>query len=355
MTTVNVDLANRSYTIEIASGLLRRHNLFSDTVGKRRVAVISNTTVAPLYLNQLLNSLGQSGIATESLVLPDSEQYKNQTTLETIYDFLFEKKFDRKSMLIALGGGVIGDLVGYAAATFMRGIPFIQIPTTLLAQVDSSVGGKTGINHARGKNLIGAFHQPAAVITDIETLNTLPKREYLAGLAEVIKYGLIGDTEFFDWYEHNLTGILNRDAQLLEHLIARCCQNKASIVSADETESGVRAYLNFGHTFGHAIELGLGYGHWLHGEAVAAGMCLAAIASERMGLINSTARAAVERVIAATGLPTEAPVLGVDRYIDLMSLDKKVERGEVKFILLKEIGEAVSMPVPSEILRAILK
>lgn len=339
--TLTVELGARSYPIHIGAGLLNQSRLIVAALAQPNVAVITNTTVAPLYLDTLLAGLAGHGVKALPIVLPDGEQYKNGDTLNQIYDALLTAHCERKTTLIALGGGVIGDLTGYAAATYLRGVPFVQIPTTLLAQVDSSVGGKTGINHRLGKNMIGAFYQPRAVIADTATLRTLPPRELSAGLAEVIKYGLIRDAEFFAWLEANIEALRACDPAALAYAIGTSCRNKAAVVAADEREAGVRATLNLGHTFGHAIEAGMGYGNWLHGEAVAAGTVLAAELSARLGWLT---RHDVERIRALfkrAGLPERAPELGVARYLELMQLDKKVEGGKLRLVLLKRIGEAV--------------
>ena len=297
--------------------------------------------VAPYYLDSLAAGLATIGIETTNIVIPAGEEHKDWQTLSTVYDALLAAHCERKTTLAALGGGVVGDLAGFAAATYLRGVPFIQIPTTLLAQVDSSVGGKTAINHPRGKNMIGAFYQPQAVIADTDTLDTLPAREIAAGLAEVIKYGLIRDRGFFEWLEQNIDALNAREPDALAHAIKRSCENKAAVVVADEREeSGKRALLNFGHTFGHAIEAGLGYGRWLHGEAVAAGMVVAARVSRELGLLNT---ADVERIVALlkrAALPVTAPDLGTERYLQLMGIDKKVDAGKMHFILLRGIGAA---------------
>ncbi|HEY0490346.1 MAG TPA: bifunctional shikimate kinase/3-dehydroquinate synthase AroKB [Telluria sp.] len=351
-TTLNVSLGERSYPIAIGSGLLDQAGLLARHVEGRQVAIVSNTTVAPLYLEKIAAPLRAAGREVIEIVLPDGEEHKNWASLMEIFDTLLAKKCDRKVTLVALGGGVIGDLTGYAAASYMRGVPFVQVPTTLLSQVDSSVGGKTGINHPLGKNMIGAFYQPRAVIADTGTLATLPERELSAGLAEVIKHGAIIDAAFFTWIEQNIEKLLTRDQAALAHAIARSCEIKADIVRQDERESGLRAILNFGHTFGHAIENGLGYGKWLHGEAVGCGMVMAAELSCRMGYIE---RATVERLRAlvnAAGLPTDAPDLGTGRWLELMEVDKKNEGGAIRFILLKPLGSAVITTVPHEMLLA---
>lgn len=341
MQTLTVELGDRSYPIHIGQNLLGRADLIMPHLKRKQVAIVTNTTVAPLYLEKLAEPLRTHGVSVLSIVLPDGEQYKNSDTLNTIYDALLGNRCERSTTLIALGGGVVGDMTGYAAATYLRGVPFIQIPTTLLSQVDSSVGGKTGINHPLGKNMIGAFYQPQLVLADTDTLNTLPDRELSAGIAEVIKYGLIRDPDFFSWLETNMPLLRARNPQAMAYAIYRSCENKATVVEADEKESGERALLNLGHTFGHAIENGMGYGVWLHGEGVAAGTMLAADLSRRMGWLSQADVERIERSFQAGGLPTEAPVLGVDKYLDLMGLDKKVADGKIRLILLKAIGKAV--------------
>lgn len=340
MRTLTVALDDRSYPIHIGPGLICRAELIAARLPQSKVAIVTNATLAPIYLPPLSEALRQHGIAAVTIVLPDGEAFKNWETLNQIFDSLLTNRCERKTTIVALGGGVIGDLAGFAAAVYQRGLPFVQIPTTLLAQVDSAVGGKTAINHPLGKNMIGAFHQPLAVVSDTDTLKTLPERELAAGLAEVIKYGLICDPEFFGWLEINIDKLVGRDPQALAYAIERSCRNKAEIVAQDERETGVRALLNLGHTFGHAIETGMGFGTWLHGEAVAAGTVLAAILSQRMGLI---ARHDVERIVdilARANLPTSAPELGTERYMELMGHDKKVEGGKMRFILLRGIGDA---------------
>ncbi|MDP4030468.1 MAG: 3-dehydroquinate synthase [Gallionella sp.] len=361
MQTLTVGLGERSYPIHIGSGLLDHAELLKDHLPRQRAAIVSNTTVAPLYLEKLQNTLRSVGISSTPVILPDGEEYKNADTLNLIYDALLANRCERTTPLIALGGGVIGDMTGYAAATYLRGVPFIQIPTTLLAQVDSSVGGKTGINHPLGKNMIGAFYQPQLVLADTDTLNTLPDNELAAGLAEVIKYGLIRDLPFFEWLEQNLGKLLARDTEALQYAIARSCRNKAEVVAADECErdgreSGGRALLNLGHTFGHAIESGMGYGNWLHGEGVAAGTIMAADLSQRLGWIGAQDVARTRNLFERAGLPTVAPDLGTEKYLDLMGLDKKVEGGKLRFVLLKEIGRAVVYgEVPEGLLRQTLQ
>jgi shikimate kinase / 3-dehydroquinate synthase len=348
-TLLNVDLGERSYPITIGAALLGQRDLIARHIGGRRVAIVTNTTVGALYLAPLEQTLAASGKEVIAIVLPDGEQYKNWASLMQIFDALLANKADRKTTLVALGGGVIGDLTGFAAASYMRGVPFIQLPTTLLAQVDSSVGGKTGINHPLGKNMIGAFYQPRAVLADTATLETLPARELAAGLAEVIKHGAIIDAAFFDWIEANIARLLARDQAALAHAIARSCEIKADVVRQDEREGGLRAILNFGHTFGHAIEAGLGYGKWLHGEAVGCGMVMAADLSCRMGLVDAATVARVRSLVAAAGLPVTAPDLGRARWLELMEVDKKNEGGAIKFILLKGLGSPSIAGAPHEL------
>jgi len=352
---LQVDLGDRSYPITIGQNLLADAALIERHVAGSRVAVVTNTTVRPLYLETLTKTLFDAGKKVTTIVLPDGEEEKNWASLMKVFDALLAEKCDRKTTLVALGGGVIGDLTGFAAATYMRGVPFIQVPTTLLAQVDSSVGGKTGINHPLGKNMIGAFYQPQAVIADTATLNSLPLRELSAGLAEVIKHGAIIDAPFFDWIETNIARLVARDATALSYAIQRSCEIKADVVRQDEREGGLRAILNFGHTFGHAIEAGLGYGEWLHGEAVGCGMVMAADLSCRLGFIDAHTQARVTALVEAAGLPIIAPDLGVERWLELMQVDKKNEGGQIKFILIKPLGTPVIMPVPHEALLATLK
>jgi 3-dehydroquinate synthase len=355
MQTLTVDLGDRSYPIHIGAALLGRANLILPHLAQKRVLVVTNTTVAPLYLAQLTATLEASGVTVASVVLPDGEAYKNWETLNLIFDALLTQRAERKTTLIALGGGVIGDMTGFAAACYQRGIPFIQIPTTLLSQVDSSVGGKTGINHPLGKNMIGAFYQPQVVLTDTDTLKTLPAREVSAGLAEIIKYGLIWDVEFLAWLEASMDKLRALDAAAIAYAIYRSCEIKAQVVSQDEREGGIRAILNLGHTFGHAIETGMGYGNWLHGEAVGAGMAMAAEASRRMGWLGDADVARSRALIRAAGLPDVAPDLGADTWLDYMGHDKKVESGKLRFVLLKRLGEAVvTGEMPEATLRATL-
>ena len=355
MQTLTVDLGDRSYPIHIGTGLLGQVELILPHLLQKRVAVVTNTTVAPLYLDKLTNTLQAAGVTVMTIVLPDGEAYKNWETLNLIFDALLTQRAERKTTLIALGGGVIGDMTGFAAASYQRGVPFIQIPTTLLSQVDSSVGGKTGINHPLGKNMVGAFYQPQVVLADTDTLKTLPARELSAGLAEIIKYGLIWDIEFLAWLEANMDKLRALDAAAITYAIHRSCEIKAQVVSQDEREGGIRAILNLGHTFGHAIETGMGYGNWLHGEAVGAGMVMAADASWRMGWLSEADVARTRALIRAAGLPDVAPDLGADTWLDYMGHDKKVESGKLRFVLLKRLGEAVvTGDMPEATLRATL-
>lgn len=355
MLTLSVDLGSRAYPIYIAPGLLNEATSFLPHLAQKQAVIISNTVVAPLYLDRLRATLETAQVKCLDIILPDGEAYKDTGTLNNIYDELLEKRAERKTTLIALGGGVIGDITGFAAATYLRGVPFIQVPTTLLAQVDSSVGGKTGINHPLGKNMIGAFYQPQCVVADIATLATLPAEELSSGLAEVIKYGLIRDAEFFVWLEANMEALLALDPKAMAYAILRSCENKAVVVAADEREAGQRALLNLGHTFGHAIETGSGYGQWLHGEAVAAGTRLAADLSQRMGLIDANTVSRIDRLYARAGLSRLAPELGSATYLRLMGLDKKVEAGKMRFVLLRDIGNAfITADIPPGLLEQTL-
>ena len=353
--TVKVALSSsrkeRGYPIHIGKGILSQPELILEHLSQKRVAIVSNTAVAPLYLEKLRSGLADQGVVAVPIILPDGEEHKNWQTLNLIFDALLHHRCERGTPIIALGGGVVGDLAGFAAATYLRGVPFVQIPTTLLAQVDSSVGGKTGINHPLGKNMVGAFYQPRVVVADAATLDTLPDRELKAGIAEIIKYGLIRDAAFVQWLETNMQQLLARDSVKMIEAIYRCCRHKAEVVEEDEYESGSRALLNLGHTFGHAIENGLGYGAWLHGEAVAAGTLLAAEVSQRMNMIDGVDVERIRSLYQQAGLPVVAPALGPDKYLQLMGLDKKVSEGKMRFILLKHIGEAViHSDVPSRIL-----
>lgn len=340
MQTLNVDLGDRSYPIHIGADLLSKPELLTPHIGGKQVLIVSNETVAPLYLDTLKASLADYQL--DSVVLPDGEQYKTLETLNLIFDEALAKRHSRNTTLIALGGGVVGDMCGFAAAAYQRGVKFIQIPTTLLSQVDSSVGGKTGVNHALGKNMIGAFWQPQVVLADTSVLATLPERELSAGIAEVIKYGLLGDAPFLDWLEENMSALLAKDEAALTYAIHRSCQNKADVVARDEREGSVRAWLNLGHTFGHAIEHSLGYGEWLHGEAVGAGMVMAADMSARLGWIGRADAERARKLIAAANLPIKAPSsMNEEQFLSAMAVDKKVLDGRLRLVLLKALGEAV--------------
>ncbi|GAB4088740.1 3-dehydroquinate synthase family protein [Hydrogenophaga soli] len=338
---VPIALGDRSYDIAIGPGLLGQAATYAGCPRAARALIVSNTTVAPLYAQALKAALlaQQPPLyqAVDVLALPDGEQFKDAATLNLIYDQLLGSGADRKTVLYALGGGVVGDMTGFAAACYMRGVPFVQVPTTLLAQVDSSVGGKTAINHPLGKNMIGAFYQPQRVVADLDVLHTLPAREFSAGLAEVIKYGPIADMAFFDWIDTHLDGLLARDPALLATAVRRSCEIKAWVVGQDEKESGLRAILNFGHTFGHAIEAGLGYGEWLHGEAVGCGMVMAAHLSQRLGWVDEAFVQRLTRLVKAAGLPTVGPDLGAQRYLELMRVDKKSEGGTIQFVLIGNV------------------
>ena len=340
MNTLTVDLGTRSYPIYIGQGLLGNAELLTRHISGKQVMVVSNETVAPLYLLTVQDML--AGFETATVILPDGEQYKHLDTLNTIFSALLEKRFNRDCTLVALGGGVVGDITGFAAASYQRGVSFLQVPTTLLAQVDSSVGGKTGVNHPQGKNMIGAFHQPRCVLIDTDTLDTLDDRQLAAGLAEVIKYGLIHDAGFFDWLETNMDALKARDKQALGYAIERSCAIKAEIVAADERETGKRALLNLGHTFAHAIETGMGYGTWLHGEAVATGMLMAADLSARHGWLAAAAVRRTAKLLQQAGLPVAPPQeMDEAQFMQLMSVDKKVIDGSLRLVLLKAIGDAV--------------
>ena len=354
MRTLNVELGERSYPIHVGAGLLERAELVTACLPQKRVAIVTNETVAPLYLERVSQALAARGVAIVPIVLPDGEAHKNWQTLNTIFDALLEHRCERRTAIVALGGGVVGDMAGFAAAVYQRGVPFVQIPTTLLSQVDSAVGGKTAINHPLGKNMIGAFYQPQVVLADTDTLSTLPARELSAGLAELIKYGVIRDPAFFDWLEKNIERLLAKEAEALAFAIEESCRNKAEVVGQDERESGVRATLNLGHTFGHAIETGTGFGTWLHGEAVAAGTVLAARLSQRLGHITDGDVARIRDLLARARLPVEAPDLGLERYLELMGHDKKVEGGRLKFVLIEKIGGAFVAEAPREALADVL-
>ncbi len=337
---VNVDLDERSYPIHIGIDLLADHQLLTSTITAKQIIVVSNETVAPLYLRKLKAAFDDRQIIAVSL--PDGEQEKQLESMLPVFDEMLVNGFGRNCQVVALGGGVIGDLAGFVAASYQRGVDFIQIPTTLLAMVDSSVGGKTGVNHPRGKNMIGAFHQPRAVIADLAVLQTLPDRELRAGLAEVVKYALLGDAEFITWLESHMTKALARDPDVLAEIVERCCGNKAAIVAADEREAGERALLNLGHTFGHAIEAARGYGDWLHGEAIAAGMCMAARMSARLGWITAEDRDRATALVASAGLPTNPPAdISADRFREFMRRDKKNRDGALRLVLLRGLGDAI--------------
>ncbi len=357
---VHIDLADRSYAIHIGASLIDDARVFEGLPKASVAVIVSNTSVAPIYAARLQATLQGRYKTIHTIVLPDGESYKNWQTLNLIFDALLGHSCDRKTTLFALGGGVVGDMTGFAAASYMRGVPFVQVPTTLLAQVDSSVGGKTGINHPLGKNMVGAFYQPQLVLCDLGTLATLPARELSAGLAEVIKYGPIADMAFFDWIEANMDALLARDPAALAHAVKRSCEIKAWVVGQDEREAGLRAILNFGHTFGHAIEAGLGYGQWLHGEAVGCGMVMAAQLSQRLGLVDTAFVARLTTLIKKAGLPTVAPALAptsqanADRYLELMRVDKKAEAGEIKFILINQPGQCLVQSAPDALVREVI-
>jgi len=352
---LTVGLAARSYPIHIGRGTIARAGSLVASLGARHAVIVTNPTVAAHWLAPVRDSVSASGVRCDVVVVPDGEAHKSFATLESVLTRLLELRAERRSLVVALGGGVVGDVAGFAAAIYQRGMPFVQIPTTLLAQVDSSVGGKTGINHPLGKNMVGAFYQPRAVLIDTDCLATLPPRELAAGLAEVVKHGAIKDAAFFAWLEANIGALVARDAGALAHAIHESCRTKAAIVAADEREEGERALLNFGHTFGHAIENGVGYGEWLHGEAVAAGMVLAAEVSQRTGRIGPADVRRLRELVGRAGLPVAPPALGFDRWCALMARDKKVQAGAVRFVLLDAIGQAViSADVPDDVLRAVL-
>ncbi|MGZ5182370.1 MAG: 3-dehydroquinate synthase [Ramlibacter sp.] len=351
---VPIDLGERSYSIAIGTGLLGHADTWRGLPRAAAALVVSNDTVAPLYLAALRRALQPHYGVVHEVVLPDGEAHKDWPTLNRIFDALLAKGCDRKTVLFALGGGVVGDMTGFAAACYMRGVPFVQVPTTLLAQVDSSVGGKTAINHPLGKNMVGAFHQPVRVVCDLDTLATLPAREFSAGLAEIIKYGPIADMAFLDWIEAQLPALLRRDPAALARAVQRSCEIKAWVVGQDEREAGLRAILNFGHTFGHAIEAGLGYGEWLHGEAVGCGMVMAAELSRRLGLVDAALVDRLTRLIAAAGLPVDAPDLGEQRYLELMRVDKKAEAGDLRFVVIESPGRAGVRAAPEALVREVI-
>ncbi|GIX23015.1 MULTISPECIES: 3-dehydroquinate synthase [Caldimonas] len=353
--TLTVELAERSYSILIGPGLLASSDSYAGLPHSRTAAIVSNETVAPLYAERLASALAARHERVIQIVLPDGEAYKDWPTLDRIFDALLAAGCDRKTVLYALGGGVIGDMTGFAAACFMRGVPFVQVPTTLLAQVDSSVGGKTAINHPRGKNMIGAFYQPLRVVCDLDVLDTLPERELSAGLAEVIKYGPIADPAFLDWIEAHIDALRARDKAALAYAVRRSCEIKAQVVGQDERESGLRAILNFGHTFGHAIEAGLGYGQWLHGEAVGCGMVMASELSARLGGMPDGFVQRMRGLIERAGLPVVGPGLGVPRYLELMRVDKKNEGGEIRFVVIEALGRAAVRAVPEALVAEVIE
>ena len=352
---VPVAIPGARYDIHIADGLIAQAASFAGLPKSARAVIVSNRSVASLYGAALRASLAPHFAQVTLVELPDGEAHKDLSTLNLIFDHLLASGCDRKTLLFALGGGVVGDITGFAAACFMRGIDFVQVPTTLLAQVDSSVGGKTGVNHALGKNMIGAFHQPLRVVCDLSSLDTLPPRELSAGLAEVIKYGPIADADFLDWVESNLDALLARDRAAMAHAIARSCEIKAAVVAQDEREGGLRAILNFGHTFGHAIEAGLGFGAWLHGEAVGCGMVMASALSAQLGLMPESFVERMQRLIARAGLPVQGPPLGAARYLALMRLDKKAESGEIRFVVIEALGRAAVRGASDEIVARVIE
>lgn len=358
MEKVHIDLGERSYPIVISEGLLEQADTWSALPKAATALVVTNDVVAPLYLNTLKQALSGQYSQVHEVVLPDGEAHKDWQTLNLIFDTLLQRGCDRKTVLFALGGGVVGDMTGFAAASYMRGVPFVQVPTTLLSQVDSSVGGKTAINHPLGKNMIGAFYQPQLVVCDLATLETLPARELSAGLGEIIKYGPIADMQFFDWLEQNMDGLLRRESGLLMHAVKRSVEIKAWVVGQDEKESGLRAILNFGHTFGHAIEAGMGYGNWLHGEGVAAGMVMAAELSQRLGMVDASFVLRLRTLIERAGLPVRGAVINeqdnAGRYLDLMRVDKKSEAGEIRFVLIDGPGKAVMRSAPDALVREVI-
>ncbi|MDB5944802.1 MAG: 3-dehydroquinate synthase [Ramlibacter sp.] len=352
---VAIELGDRSYPIDVGAGLLGDAATWSSTPAATCALIVTNDTVAPLYGERLAAMLRQRYRDVHTVVLPDGEEHKDWQTLNRIFDALLQHGCDRKTVLFALGGGVVGDMAGFAAASYMRGVPFVQVPTTLLAQVDSSVGGKTAINHPLGKNMIGAFYQPRQVICDLDTLQTLPARELSAGLAEVIKYGPISDLEFLSWIEANVDALMAREPAALSHAVVRSCEIKAWVVGQDERESGLRAILNFGHTFGHAIEAGLGYGEWLHGEAVGCGMVMAARLSQRLGGVDESFVERLTTLIRRAGLPVQGPQLGAARYLELMRVDKKAEAGEIRFVVIDRPGHATVRGAPDALVREVIE
>jgi 3-dehydroquinate synthase len=355
LAVVTVRTEGSRYDILIGAGLLAAQAPWQGLPKAAQAVIVTNTTVDPLHGAALRRALAAHYARVSTLVLPDGEAHKDGPTLNLVYDHLLREGCDRKTVLFALGGGVVGDMTGFAAATYMRGVPFVQVPTTLLAQVDSSVGGKTAINHPLGKNMIGAFYQPRRVVCDLDTLATLPARELSAGLAEVIKYGPIADPAFLDWVEANLAALRAGDRAALAHAVRRSCEIKAAVVGEDERESGLRAILNFGHTFGHAIEAGLGYGAWLHGEAVGCGMVMAAWLSAALGLVPAAFAERLARIVAAAGLPVRGPALGAARYLELMRVDKKAEGGEIRFVVIEAPGRAGVRAAPDALVTRVIE
>ena len=356
--TVTIDLGDRSYPIVIAADLIGQAATFAQCPAAAQAVIVTNTTVQPLYAQQLAGALQGKYAQIHTVVLPDGEAHKDWATLNLIFDGLLAQACDRKTVLFALGGGVVGDMTGFAAASYMRGVPFVQVPTTLLSQVDSSVGGKTAINHPLGKNMIGAFYQPQLVVCDLASLDTLPAREVSAGLAEIIKYGPIADMAFFDWLETNIEALRQRNRQALMHAVQRSVEIKAWVVGQDEKEAGLRAILNFGHTFGHAMEAGMGYGNWLHGEGVGAGMVMAAHLSHKLGLVDANFVARLTRLIERAGLPTRGAILDVQdnagAYLQHMRVDKKAEAGEIRFVLINGPGQASMRSASDSLVREVI-
>ena len=352
---VSIDLGERSYPIDVGTGLLDDAAAWDALPAAASALIVTNDVVAPLYAARVADVLRSRYRAVHTVVLPDGERNKDWPTLNRIFDALLQHGCDRKTVIVALGGGVVGDMAGFAAASYMRGVPFVQVPTTLLAQVDSSVGGKTAINHPLGKNMIGAFYQPRQVLCDLDTLQTLPARELSAGLAEVIKYGPILDMAFLTWNEANIDALIARDPAALAHAVVRSCELKARVVGQDEREAGLRAVLNFGHTFGHAIEAGLGYGEWLHGEAVGCGMVMAALLSQRLGGVDAAFVQRLTDLLRKAGLPVQGPKLGADRYLQLMRVDKKAEAGEIKFVVIDKPGHALVRGAPDALVREVIE
>jgi 3-dehydroquinate synthase len=358
LSTVNIQLGDRSYPIVIGTSLLADPDTWQGLPKASQALIVTNNVVGPLYADTLRTALAAHYERVHVVSLPDGESHKDWQTLNLIFDALLQHECDRKTVMFALGGGVVGDMTGFAAASYMRGVPFVQVPTTLLAQVDSSVGGKTAINHPLGKNMIGAFYQPVRVVCDLSTLSTLPERELSAGLAEVIKYGPIHDLAFLDWIEQHMDAMRQREVAALAYAVQRSCEIKADVVGQDEREAGLRAILNFGHTFGHAIEAGMGYGHWLHGEAVGCGMVMAAQLSRRMGLLPESFERRLRVLIERAGLPVVGPRLAsnnIQRYLELMRVDKKAEAGQIRFVLVNDQGRASIQPAPDAVVADVIE